>query len=109
MKRPIIFIISALLLILSTTPFAAEKPSPFDPKIHGEENLPVGILYISSGKIDFITQKNIVVDDAEYPFDAKVEIYDPNGRKMCRKNLKKGQKVDIYANDSHKAVYIIIK
>lgn len=110
MKRILIFITGALLLVTSITTVAAEEnPSHFNPKLYNEETLPEGILYIFSGMIDFINEDGVVVDDAQFPLAAKVQVVSIVGLIIEQKDLKKGQKVDVYANDKHKAVYIVVK
>lgn len=109
MKRLLIFIVGAFILATAVVSVAAEKPTPFSPKIHNEANLPVGILYVDSGTVNFVESQRVVVDDAEYPFSSKMKVFTLDGLKVSKKSVKKGKKVDVYANDKHEAVYIVIK
>lgn len=109
MKRLLIFIVGALLLATTVVAVAAESPIPFSPKIHNETNLPEGILYVDTGTVYFVENKRVVVDDANYPYNIKMQVFNIDGIKIARKGLKKGQKVDVYANDKHEAVYIVVK
>ena len=109
MKRLLIFIVGAFILATAVVSVAAEKPTPFSPKIHNEANLPVGILYVDSGTVNFVENQRVVVDDAEYPYNRKMQVFTMDGIEVSKKSLKKDRKVDIYANDKHEAVYIVIK
>ncbi|BCS97157.1 hypothetical protein DSLASN_27890 [Desulfoluna limicola] len=109
MKRLLIFIVGAFFLATTVVAVAAEKPVPFSPKIHNEANLPEGILYVDSGTVNFVETQRVVVDDAEYPYNKKMQVFTMDGLKGSKKSVKKGKKVDVYANDKHEAVYIVIK
>jgi hypothetical protein len=109
MKRLLIFIVGAFLLATAVIAVAAEKPIPFNPQIHNQNNLPAGILYMEHGTVYFVTNERLVVNDANFPFRKATQVFTPDGLKISRKNLKKGQKVDVYANDKHEAVYVVIK
>jgi len=108
MRRLFIFIVGAFFLTTAALAVAA-GPTTFNPKIHNEANLPMGILYVDSGTVNYVQKDKVVVDDAEYPFSYKFKLFTLDGLKISRKNLKKGQKVDLYANDKHEAVYIVLK
>ena len=109
MKRLLILIISAFLLSTTVAAIATERLRPFNPQIYTKENLPSGILYMDSGKINFIHENGIVVGDATYPLDKKVQIFTVDGIKKYRSDLKTGLRVEVYASDADKAVYIVIK
>jgi len=109
MKRSLIFIVVAFLLTTAVVAVAAEKHAPFNPTIHNATNLPSGILYMEHGKVYFVTNERLVVNDANFPFNKSMRVFTRDGLKVSQKKLKKGQKVDIYANDKHEAVYVVIK
>ncbi|BCS97145.1 hypothetical protein DSLASN_27770 [Desulfoluna limicola] len=109
MKRLLILIAGTFLLTTSVMAVAAEKPAPFSPAIHNAENLPANILYMKNGTIYLVTQNSLVVNDATYPLSSKAQVFTKEGLKVTRKNLKKGQKVDLFANTKHEAVYIVLK
>jgi opacity protein-like surface antigen len=108
MKQLLMLIVGALLLATAVMAAAAEKPA-FDPRVHNETNLPVGILYVDSGTVYLVESSRIVVGDAEYPFSNKMKVFTEDGLKLAKKHLKKGQKVDVFANEKHEAVYIVLK
>lgn len=107
MKPSFSFIAGALLL--AATAMAADKPAPFDPKRHRETTLPPGILYMDPGTIHFVNANRVVVDDADYPFHRDMQVFTADGLKTDRDALKEGQKVELYANDRHEAVYVVVK
>lgn len=107
MKRAFIFIATALLL--AATAMAADKPAPFDPKRYSETTLPPGILYMDRGTIQFVNANRVVVDDADYPFHRDMQVFTADGLKTDRDALEKGQRIDLYANDRHEAVYVVVK
>lgn len=109
MKRYLIVIAGALLLATAVAAVAAEKSEPFNPALYNEVTLPPGILYMDSGTIDYVEATRVVVNDADYPFHTNINVYTREGLKTDRKALKKGTKVDLYANDRHEAVYVVVK
>jgi hypothetical protein len=108
MKRLLIFF-AGIFLLAAAVAVAAEKPAPFNPTLYSAENLPPGILYIDSGTVNFVTPERVVVDDANYPFSANMRVFNREGVKAETDTLKAGQQVDLFANDKHEAVYVVIK
>lgn len=109
MKRLLTLIIAGALLIATSAIAAEVKPTAFNPQLYNEANLPPGILYIDSGKIDFIDTDGIVVDDARYPITSLTQLVTLKGVPITKSALKKGQSVDVYANAKHQAVYVVVK
>ncbi|BCS97151.1 hypothetical protein DSLASN_27830 [Desulfoluna limicola] len=109
MKRALILTMSTLLLITAVPVLAADSYAPFNPSIHNAENLPGGILYMETGKVDLLNQDQVVLNDATYPYNRRLGVFSKDGLKIPRNKIKKGQTIDLYANADHEAVYIVIK
>lgn len=88
---------------------AAGSQAGFNPAIHNADNLPEGILYMDTGNVDRVTHELVVVNDATYPFNRRVQVFSKEGKRRPQKSIRKGQSVDLYANDDHQAVYIVVK
>ena len=109
MKHLFTVIVGALFLATAAIAAESEVPLPFNPTVHSKTNLPAGIDFVESGKIDLVNGERIVVNDVAFPFTKKTEVYGMSGAKIISKKLTRGQSVDVYADGNLKARYVVVK